>query len=552
MNTRVLLFALSALLLSACGGGGSDSSSPAPGGGSATVPGLPTPPSALVLPWWNDAVFYEVFVRSFYDARSGNKANDGIGDFQGLIDQLDYLNDGNPNTDDDLGVNALWLMPILQSPSYHGYDTTDYYKIERDYGDNALFQRFMDECEQRGIRVIIDLVLNHGSSQHSFFTQSKNRDSQYRDWFLWEDSNPGWAGPWGQQVWHGNSGAYYYGVFWSGMPDWNFDNPEVTSYFKDVTRFWLEDMKVDGFRLDAIRHLIEDGADQEDTDGTHDWLRDYFLFYKDINPDAFTVGEVWADSNTVATYQGQMDTNFQFDLAGAILSAVNGGNGFALEGQLQTVWDNFEHGQFATFLTNHDQNRVMDQLGNDVTKAKLAATILLTIPGVPFIYYGEEVGMIGAKPDENIRRPMQWNAGTNAGFSTANPWHTVNSNYREFNVSTMRSDPDSLFNLYRRLVHIRTQNPAIARGNFTRVACSESNVLTFLRQTEDQSVLVIYNIASVAISDYVIALDGDYNNAEELLNNATLAKGDQLSKDGVNGFKPIAELAPRTGYIIRF
>ena len=461
------------VMLGCSGGGGGDNQSPPPN--TSVVPPLPAEPASLSLPWWNRAVFYEVFVRSFYDARSGGKANDGIGDLQGLIDKLDYLNDGNDATDTDLGVTALWLMPIFQSPSYHGYDTTDYKTIEQDYGDNALFRTFMAECEQRGIRVILDLVLNHASSSHPFFVSSKSSGSPYRDWFVWRNSNPGFQGPWGQPVWHQSGSEWYYGIFWSGMPDFNFENAEVTAYAEEVTRFWLEDMDVDGFRLDAIRHLIEDGSDQEDTDGTHAWLTDYFQYTKGIREDAFTVGEVWADANTVATYQGQMDTNFQFDLASAILDAVNAGTAFRIEAGVQAAWDNFDHGQFATFLTNHDQNRVMDQLGGSVAKAKLAATILLTTPGVPFIYYGEEIGMRGSKPDELIRKPMQWSAAQNAGFSSRSPWQSVNSDYQQgVNVADQRADDDSLWNLYRRLIHVRNDHPALLEGNYTRVEVSDN------------------------------------------------------------------------------
>ncbi|MDJ0838683.1 MAG: alpha-amylase family glycosyl hydrolase [Acidobacteriota bacterium] len=516
------------------------------------MPGLPGEPSSLNTEWWNRVVFYEVFVRSFYDARSGSKAGDGIGDFQGLIEKLDYLNDGNPNTSDDLGIGALWLMPVMQSPSYHGYDTTDYYQIERDYGDNALFQLFMAECRQRGIKVIIDLVLNHASSQHPFFVQSRNEGSSYRDWFVWSSNNPGFSGPWGQPVWHQSGNAWYYGLFWSGMPDWNYANPNVSQMAKDISAFWLDDMDVDGFRLDAIRYLFEDGNNVQDTTETHNWLTEYFADYKSVKSDAFTVGEVWADSSIVASYKGQMDTNFQFDLAGAMINAVNGGTVFTLEGQLQTTWDNFDSNQFATFLTNHDQPRVMTELAGSIPKAKLAATVLLTTPGVPFIYYGEEIGMQGTKPDELIRTPMQWTGGSHAGFSTRSPWQAPASGYQQVNVQAQQTDTDSLWHHYRKLIHLRNDNPALLEGNFTRIDTSESTVLCFLRQAPGQSALVLINMTPNSVDDYVVALDADYDNAVELLNGAALSKGSATTKNGLTGFKPIGELEARTGYIIRF
>jgi len=552
IGKRVLLLMTALVMLGCSGGGGGDDGQGEPPNTS-VVPPLPAEPASLSLPWWNRAVFYEVFVRSFYDARSGAKADDGIGDLQGLIEKLDYLNDGNPATDTDLGVTALWLMPIFQSPSYHGYDTTDYRAIERDYGDNALFRTFMAECAQRGIRVILDLVLNHASSSHPYFLSSKSSSSEYRDWFIWRDTNPGFQGPWGQQVWHQSGASFYYGVFWSGMPDLNYENADVTAFAHDVTRFWLEEMDVDGFRLDAIRHLIENGSDQEDTNGTHQWLTDYYQFYKGIKEDAFTVGEVWADAATVATYQGQMDTNFQFDLATAFLDAVNAGTAFRVEAGLQTTWDSFDHGQFSTFLTNHDQDRVMDQLGGSVAKAKLAATLLLTTPGIPFIYYGEEIGMRGSKPDELIRKPMQWTGAQYAGFSARSPWQSVNSDFQQgVNVAAQRADDDSLWNLYRRLIHLRNDHPALLEGNYTRVEVSDNGIFAFLRQAPGQSVLVLVNMSASAKTDYTVSVNGDFDGAAELLQGAVLTKGAEKQINGVPGFQPIAELAAQTGYIIRF
>ncbi|MEM9024449.1 MAG: alpha-amylase family glycosyl hydrolase, partial [Bacteroidota bacterium] len=190
--------------------------------------------------WWNDAVFYEIFVRSFQDSDG-----DGRGDFRGLIDRLDYLNDGDPTTTDDLGVTGIWLMPVQQSPSYHGYDATDYRTIENDYGTNQDFLDFMDAAHERGIRVIVDLVMNHSSSQHPWFLESVNPNSSRRDWYVWEDSNPGDIGPWGQTVWHQRNNDFFYGVFWSGMPDLNYATQEVKDEMFDIARFWLEDLNVD-------------------------------------------------------------------------------------------------------------------------------------------------------------------------------------------------------------------------------------------------------------------------------------------------------------------
>ena len=380
----------------------------------------PTQPAASPLPWWNDTVFYEVFVRSFADSTTGPLANDGIGDLQGLIERLDYLNDGDPNTDTDLGVTGIWLMPVAQSPSYHGYDVTDYYTIETDYGTNEDFKRLIEEAHARGINVIVDLVLNHTSSEHPWFEQAADPDSPYHDWYIWSDEDPGTKGPWGQNVWHQLGDQWYYGIFWEGMPDLNYNNPAVTEEMQNVSRFWLEEMGVDGFRLDAIRHLYEDGAVLENAPQTFTWLSDFHDAYKSVKPDAFAVGEVWTTTETAAKYVGQkVDAVFEFDLATSIISSINNRDRSALASALETTQDSFPPGQYAPFLTNHDQNRVMSQLSYKTDRAKLAATILLTLPGVPFIYYGEEIGMTGQKPDEKIRTPMQWTTGANAGFSEA-------------------------------------------------------------------------------------------------------------------------------------
>ncbi len=184
--------------------------------------------------WWNEAVFYEIFVRSFYDENG-----DGNGDFQGLIEKLDYLNDGNPATHNDLGIKGIWLMPMQESPSYHGYDVTNYKKVEPDYGSNEDFKAFMAAAHARGIKVIIDYVMNHSSSEHPWFKDAKNNTNGKRDWYVWEDNNPGGSGPWGQQVWHQANGDYYYGIFWGGMPDLNYNNSDLKKEMFDISTYWL-------------------------------------------------------------------------------------------------------------------------------------------------------------------------------------------------------------------------------------------------------------------------------------------------------------------------
>jgi alpha-amylase len=497
--------------------------------------------------WWNQAVFYQIFIRSFNDSSSGPLANDGVGDLAGIIERLDYLNDGNPETTTDLGVTGLWLMPIMQSPSYHGYDTTDYKKVDDEYGTNEEYKRFLAECHKRGIRVILDLVLNHSSSEHPWFLESTNPDSPKRDWYIWTQTDPAWKGPWNQPVWHVNStlgpdGGFYYGLFWKGMPDINYRNKDVTAAAFDVIRFWLKDMNTDGFRLDAIRHLIEDGKAQENTNATHEWLRGFFKEYKSIRPDALTVGEVWSGSDVVSTYVGdEMDIAFEFDLAGAITAAANDAKSEPFNAAWKRIEALYPAGMYATFLANHDQNRIMSQLGGDVSKAKLAAALQLCLPGVPFIYYGEEIGMVGVKPDEKIRTPMQWSAKTAAGFSSARAWQEPNADYTTKNVELQSKDSDSLLSLYRRLIHIRNATPALRTGGLTVVATGDPSVLAFERSHASGSVLVLANLAPKPNSSYTLAaLSG--RPTSELLGNTPLAAAAPS--------RPVASLAPRTVYIL--
>jgi glycosidase len=271
--------------------------------------------------WQDGDVFYQIFVRSFYDSDG-----DGIGDFNGIIEKLDYLNDGDPATTDDLGVTGIWLMPIMKSPSYHGYDTTDYYAVNSWYGTPTDFMRLLDAAHARGMKVIIDLMINHSAKSHPWFVSSRLRASDKRDWYVWRDENPGFRGPSGQPVWHADGRRFYYGVFWDGMPDLNLENPEVTAQLYDIARYWLVDIGVDGFRLDGIKHLIEVGDIQENTVPTRQWLADFKTFVKSIRPDALLVGEVWSATNVVAQYiPDQVDLAFEFDLAGALMRAATFG-----------------------------------------------------------------------------------------------------------------------------------------------------------------------------------------------------------------------------------
>ena len=527
---------------------------------SVILPGQPTPmpePERSVklgsgeLPWWNDHVFYEVFVRSFKDSDG-----DGIGDLQGLISMLDYLNDGDPQTNTDLGVTGLWLMPVAQSPSYHGYDVTDYLTIEEDYGTNEDFKRLMVEAHRRGMVVIVDLVMNHTSNEHPWFIESQNPSSPYRTWYIWDDSPLLYTSPWGSQVWHPLGDSSYYGLFWSGMPDLNYNNGEVTLAMREIIQYWLQEIGVDGFRLDAVRHLIENGPVQQNTPATHAWLEDFYRYVHTLSPDALTVGEVWDTTDAVVEYVGdEVDIAFEFDLAQAILNAIKQGDNQELIAVQDRILESYGQGQYAAFLTNHDQNRVINQLQRNRERARIAATLLLTNPGVPFIYYGEEIGMRGIKPDEDIRRPMQWDASPAAGFTSGTPWRELNNDIATVNVQDEAADPGSLFNHYRQLVHLRMNYPALRVGDLWLVESSSTQVYAFVRSYRSEAVLVVVNLGKEPVNNYVLSLDkgplDDVNVAELLLGEGEASIPLVNTSGGFEPYQPLPELAAYESVLIR-
>lgn len=454
--------------------------------------------------WWNEAIFYEIFVRSFYDSNG-----DGKGDLNGIIEKLDYLNDGNPQTNTDLGVTALWLMPIQPSTSYHGYDITDYYNVNPDYGTLDDFKHLISEAHKRGIHVVIDYVANHTSIEHPWFQQSQDPTSKYRNWYIWSEKDPGNKGPWGQNVWHHGASGYYYGVFWERMPDLNYKTPEVANEMENVARFWLEEMGSDGLRVDGAGYLVEDDNILADSESTHAWFKHLRTVYKAINPNLMSVGEVWTDDDIVSKYaQGdEFDLVFDFDLASALVRSAQDSNADAARSALAKSLKLLPTAHSAIFLTNHDQNRVMDELNGDLNKAKRAATLLLTLPGTPFLYYGEEIGLMGRKPDENLRRPMQWSGDANAGFSTVDPWREPAVDFPEKNVAAQTGDGNSLLSHYRYLITLRNQEAALRTGSGYSVSSTNHAVLAYLRAADDQAILVINNLRDEFQDNYNLSME---------------------------------------------
>jgi len=440
--------------------------------------------------WWNDAVFYEIFVRSFYDA-DGN----GIGDFKGLTQKLDYLNDGIDSTTSDLGVTALWLMPIMESPSYHGYSIVDYKKVEQEYGTNQDFKTFLDSAHARGIKVILDLVINHTSDKHPWFLNAKSDPHvANRDWYRWSPTKLNASGPWGETVWHPFNGYYYYGVFNSGMPDLNFFNQDVKNEIANIVTFWLDSIKVDGFRLDAVKYLCEEGNVLEDAPSTFQYLREFRTLTKSINPNAVSVGEAWSSTSKVIPYVDGtgLDFCFEFELATDIITAIKNGTPSTLISRVKgAIQQGYPFLQYGTFLTNHDQQRIFSQLGININKAKLAASILLTIPGVPFIYYGEEIGMTSASEDPSKRTPLQWTGGTNAGFTNGIPWKNIPSTYVDYNIQKMSGDTSSLLNWYKKLIRIRENSPALRRGKYFYLNSTSSTIYASARYLSSSGEIII-------------------------------------------------------------
>ncbi|MFC7062347.1 alpha-amylase family glycosyl hydrolase [Halobacillus seohaensis] len=448
-----------------------------------------------------NGIFYEIYVNSFYDSNG-----DGHGDLNGITAKLDYLNDGNPHSKKSLQVDGLWLMPINPSPSYHKYDVTDYYSVDPIYGTLADFQNLVSEAHKRNTKVIIDLVINHTSSEHPWFKEaSSNPNSNYRDYYVWADDETdlGQRGAWGQELWHKNPNGegFYYGVFWHGMPDLNFDHQDVRKEMKDIGRFWLN-QGVDGFRLDAALYIY-DGDTEEGADKNIQWWNDFRDAMKKTKQEAYLVGEVWHKPQVIAPYYQSLDSLFNFDLASTIVRSVN--DTFD-QGVVTTamytdeLYNKYNHNKIdAIFLTNHDQNRVMSELYSIGDKAKSAASILLTLPGNPFLYYGEEIGMTGEKPDELIREPFRWYEGDGEGQTS---WETPQYNTGDNGVSVEAQDhsKDSLLNHYRELIRLRHKHVELQKGDLQEIQVSNPQIIAFTRSYQNKSFEVYHNISDQAVA----------------------------------------------------
>ncbi|QCR23112.1 alpha-amylase family glycosyl hydrolase [Pontibacter sp. SGAir0037] len=448
---------------------------------------------------WPRGVTYEIFVQSFCDSD-----NDGIGDIKGMTSKLDYLK--------DLGVEAVWLMPMSPSPSYHKYDVVDYYGIHPDYGTLADFKEFVNQAHARGIHVVIDLVLNHSGVDHPWFQEAaRNPESRLRDYYVWAHQDDPQTQKKGKIIagdsdnenrWHRIEGSeyLYYGYFYGGMPDLNYDNPALREEVFKIGRFWLSEVGVDGFRLDAARHIFPDDRPEDN----HRWWVEFKQEMQKVKPDVYLVGEVWADAATVAPYTKGLHALFNFDMSYAMTNAARQERIDSLVIKLAQIrkYYNGVNPDFidASFLTNHDQNRIMSELNGDLNKAKMASALLLTLPGSPYIYYGEEIGMTGKKPDEHIREPFIWEPGQedNCRATWLEPRFSTEQTVSP--VAVQLQNENSLLNHYKTFIQLRNSSKALTFGELEPVQLNNGSVGAFLRTHSDETLLVLHNLSGAEAS----------------------------------------------------
>jgi alpha-amylase len=441
-------------------------------------PGSPLPAG------WQHGAFMEVFVRGYHDSDG-----DGIGDLRGLTQKLDYLQ--------WLGVRGLWLMPITRSADRdHGYAVTDFRDIDPAYGTLADFDELLRQAHARGIGVIMDYVFNHASHRHPAFERAtRSADDPLRHWFVWQQPAPAGWDIWGNNPWYrgaDGSGARFFSTFGPHMPDFNLRQPEVLAWHHDNLRFWLN-RGLDGFRFDAVPHLVENDAvrwnDQPESYALMRGIRSLVAAYDK----RYLVCEATASPLRWGSDEG-CGSAFAFQLEHQILKAAQGE-----PGAVKAVADYFRTApaSMATMLANHDifaGRRVWDQLGGDLAAYRLAAAIYLLLPGTPFIYYGEEIGMAGVgrlRGDPQLRTPMSWTA-DGSGFSRARPFRPLSDNAAQQNVAAQRDDPQSLLHHYRGLLALRNRLPSIAQGRY-EAATADGSAFSFQRRLGDERALVVVN-----------------------------------------------------------
>jgi len=494
-------------------------------------------PSTQKDDWWKHAVIYEIYPRSFQDSNG-----DGIGDINGITSRLDYLH--------DLGVGAIWITPMYPSPGIdYGYDISNYTAIDPEYGTMADFDRMVAEAQKRGIRVIMDYVINHTSDQSPWFIESRSsRTNPKRDWYIWRDGKGPGQPPNNWQSWFGHSAwtfdpktnQWYYHYFYSQQPDLNGRMPEVQKAIEGVLTFWL-DKGVDGFRIDAVSRLFEDPGLHDDpylpgynAYGDRNIQHAYTDNYPEVNEvlkrlrkvvgkypgDPVLVTE--ADEPNIAEltklYGSGDEVQLPMDFQIADLNKLSAPDFRRLFNQVE---NNSAHGQPEYFFSNHDQRRQWDRYGDGVHNdqiARLLAALLLTTRGTPQMYYGEEIGMRTTDPAriedvhdpigklgwpkekgrDGERTPMQWTpTAPGYGFTTSDhPWLPIPPSASTYNVETQKKDPNSIFSAYKTLLALRQSEPALRDGDYTAVDQTNPYVFSFLRRAKESTILVSLNMSA--------------------------------------------------------
>lgn len=441
----------------------------------------------------NNRVFYEIFVGSFSDSNG-----DGIGDLRGIINRMDYLNDGDPTSGLSLGVEGLWLTPIFLSPSYHKYDVTDYYQIDPQFGTMEDLQELIDLCHQRGVKLILDLPINHTSTQHQWFTGfcnahlMQNERHRYYNYYTWlEESDPRPAGRHFAQV--AGRSLLYEANFSDSMPELNFDCPEVRQAVLDIALYYLN-MGVDGFRFDAAKYIYF--GDHESSAAFWQW---YLEELRRVKADVYTVAEVWDGDGVIDQYLPATSCfNFSASQAEGILAATaKGGNVNRLTAYMEDYLTNLNRRSdvalSSLFVSNHDMDRAAGYLPMASGFMATAANLYLLSPGSPFIYYGEEIGLRGSRggsnTDANRRMAMVWGDGD----TVQNPEGTTYAKQTPYGVKELSGMGSSLLNHYKRLIMIRKANPEIARGDYKALPFADTKVGGFTSTWQGSTVAVIHN-----------------------------------------------------------
>lgn len=461
-------------------------------------------------------IFYEVFVRSYADSN-----NDGIGDLKGIMAKLDYLN--------ELGISGIWLTPINPSSSYHGYDVTDFKAVNPDYGTISDFEALVNKAHSLNIKVILDFTINHTSKYHPWFTEAVSAvNNHYRGYYIFAPSNSisNWistgkvpmtntyyTGQW-HPVLSGTTDFSYMGMFSDWMPDLNYGNIDTcqnSATFKsviDAADFWLE-KGVDGFRLDAVKHIYQD----EDSDENPRFLEKFYNELKKTKSDVYLVGEnLTGDYTKVAPYYRGLPALFNFDAWYKLIYVLENSHAKWFPGDLIAMQKKFEEFRSsainATKLSNHDEDRTLSRLNGDLPKAKMAAAILLTISGSPYIYYGEEIGMLGLKTsdDKNVREPYLWDIAANDTYRAKWTTPVFSTDATVSPLSMQKNDLTSIFRVYLKFIQLRNTYPSLATGSLTvpdNIDLYTKNFMVFYRETTGEKLMVIHNV-SASISTYII------------------------------------------------